>query len=105
MPEGLPSHTLASVLSRIHAGAIHGDAELARTLDVAFGKHEPQLHRLRARELRGAPGVLGKLGDADRDAIVDEAANRVLDAWEREVIVRILEERTIGPSLLNPHRP
>jgi RNA polymerase sigma-70 factor (ECF subfamily) len=185
-----------------------GDAELARKLDVAFGKHEAQLHRFCAKELRGVsvaevdevvqdvlleawskldgyrperpfraflwaiasnkcanvrrkrrdvlsedglfdpgdetPNVLSKLADADRDAIVDEAANRVLDASEQEVIhlrwvldyanediaeqmgmastdavrvvvqrskrrlakeiVRILEERSIGRSLLEPNR-
>jgi RNA polymerase sigma factor (sigma-70 family) len=208
MPEDLPSHTLASVLSRIQAGRIEGDPELARKLDIAFGKHEAQLHRFCARELRGvsgaeaeevvqdvfleawskldgyrperpfraflwgiaskkcanlrrkrrdvlsedglfdpgdeAPNVLTTLADADRDAIVEEAANRVLDASEQEVIhlrwvldypnediaeqmgmasadevrvvvqrskrrlaieiVRILEERSIGPSVLEPNR-
>src|SRR6185436_13748079 len=208
MPEALPSHTLASVLSRIQGGRLEGDPELARKLDVAFGKHEAQLHRFCAKELRGVspaeteevvqdvlleawskldgyrperpfraflwaiasnkcanvrrkrrdvlsedglfdpgdevPNVLGKLADADRDAIVDEAANRVLDQSEQEVIhlrwvldypnediaeqmgmgspdevrvvvqrskrrlakeiVRILEERSIGQSLLEPNR-
>jgi len=207
VPEHLPSHTLASVLSRIQAGRLDGDPELARKLDVAFGKHEAQLHRLCTRELRGLstaevdevvqdvlleawsrldgyrperpfraflwaiasnkcanvrrkqrdvlsedglfdPGdetqnVLGKLADADRNAIVDEAATRVLDTSEQEVIhlrwvldyanediaeqmgmasadevrvvvqrskrrlakeiVRILEERSIGRSLLEPN--
>jgi RNA polymerase sigma-70 factor (ECF subfamily) len=209
MPRALPSHTLASVLSRIQAGRLDGDAELARKLDVAFGKHEAQLQLFCAKELRGvsaaevdevvqdvlleawsklegyrpdrpfraflwgialkkcanvrrkrrdvlsedglfdpgdeAPNVLGTLADAERDAIVDEAANRVLDASEQEVIhlrwvldypnediaeqmgmastdevrvvvqrskrrlakeiVRILEERSIGQSLLEPNRP
>ena len=208
MPDGVPSHTLASVLSRIQAGGVASDPEVARKLDAAFGKHEARLHRFCARELRGvsaaeveevvqdvlleawskldgyrperpfraflwaiaskkcanlrrkrrdvltedglfdpgdeAPNVFATLADADRDAIVDEAANRVLDASEQELIhlrwvldypnediaeqmgmasadevrvvvqrskrrlaneiVRILEERSIGPSLLGPHR-
>ena len=209
MPRALPPHTLVSVLSRIQAGRLDGDPELARKLDVAFGKHETQLQRFCAKELRGVsaaevdevvqdvlleawsklegyrpdqpfraflwaiawkkcanvrrkrrdvlfedglfdpedetPNVLAKLTDAVRDAIVDEAANRVLDASDQEVIhlrwvldypnediaehmgmastdevrvvvqrskrrlakeiVRILEERSIGLSLLEPNRP
>jgi RNA polymerase sigma-70 factor (ECF subfamily) len=209
MPRALPSHTLVSVLSRIQAGRLDGDPELARKLDVAFGKHEAALQRFCAKELRGVsaaevdevvqdvlleawskledyrpdrpfraflwaiawtkcahvrrkrrdvlsedglfepedetPNVLGKLAEALRDAIVDEAANRVLDASDQEVIhlrwvldypnediaeqmgmasadevrvvvqrskrrlakeiVRILEERSIGQSLLEPNGP
>ena len=60
---------------------------MSRGSDVAFGKHEAQLYRFCAKELRG-------VSDAEVDEVVQDV---LLEAWSK------LEG--IGHSLLQPNRP